>query len=811
MIAKAIPTKGDVTKWSSFWDSFKSAIHENSGITTIDKFNYLNSLLERNAARTIQGLTITSTNYSAAVEMLQERFGKPQIIISAHMDEILKLQPCIEGRLGPLRYVYDKVSVQVRGLASLGVTSEMYGSLLIPIIMSKLPSDVRLEIARKSTNDVWKIDELLDTIKSEIDARESSEGAKSSGTEIRKPPHNSRNNPPSAHAMLTKNSGEIKVRCAFCGANGLHYSALCDQIVDCESRKKILVNNNQCFICLRKGHQDKQCQSDKNCRNCNKRHHQAISDKVHTKVHVSMMEDSADSETTNTTISATTTTTNANVRQLKTVLLQTARAVALNETGEKSTQVRILFDSGSQRSYITENLRSKLKLKSIQREKLNLNTFGEARFKTQICDLVQLQLKRPGSSNDELISISALTFPVLCSPLPSRVQINFPHLEGLELADDLNGSQESIDVLVGSDFYWDIVTGDTVVGDGPTAVSSKLGWLLSGPVKGVNTDNRIVSNLIISGEPPFTSATKEKDEVTEMLRQFWDTESIGINDTTLECQQPIKFEDEFSAISYNGQMYEVGLPWKDDCLPSSDHQQMCETRLKFLHRRLSKEPVLLSEYHNIIQEQERSGIIERADESPGVNSNIKGVQYSPHHAVVRKDHETTKVHIVYDGSAKTTKNENSLNDCLEIGPNFIPRIFDMLTKFRGNSVGLIADIEKAFLNVGIKKEHKDMLRFLWFKDPSADKLETVSFRFNRLIFGLHPSPSILGATIKHHLRLLKQDEPEIAQLLEESFYIDDLVTGEDDDQKAFVIYQKSKEMMAKGGFNLRKWRSNSRT
>ena len=146
----------------------------------------------------------------------------------------------------------------------------------------------------------------------------------------------------------------------------------------------------------------------------------------------------------------------------------------------------------------------------------------------------------------------------------------------------------------------------------------------------------------------------------------------------------------------------------------------CETRLKFLHRKLKVESALLSEYHNIIQEQERNGIIEMADEALGDDSNIKGVHYSPHHAVVRKDRETTKVRVVYDGSAKTSKNELSLNDCLEVGPNYIPHIFDLLTKFRCNAIGLSADIEKAFLNVGIKEQHRDMLRFLWFQDPFAD-------------------------------------------------------------------------------------------
>ena len=380
----------------------------------------------------------------------------------------------------------------------MGVSSKEYGSLLIPIIMSKLPSDVRLQISRKSTNEVWKIDELLDTIKSEIDAQEASEGMKSSGVENRKPPinpkHNNRNFPPSANALVAKGPEEFKIRCAYCGS--LHYSASCDKVLDCESRKKILASSKRCFNCLRKGHNNSQCMSEKNCRHCKKRHHQSICDQVHTKVNVSMTDESASSETSSTTTSATTTTINANV-QPKTVLLQTARAVALNDKGKISTPVRILFDTGSQRSYVTESLRSKLKLKSVQHERLNLNTFGEARYKSQNCNLVHLRLKRPGSSHDETIDISALTFPVICSPLPTRVQTNFAHLEGLKLADDFDGSQDTIDVLVGSDFYWDIVIGDIVSGDGPTAISSKLGWLLSGPVKGTKTDNH--SKIVLRG------------------------------------------------------------------------------------------------------------------------------------------------------------------------------------------------------------------------------------------------------------------------------------------------------------------------
>ena len=158
--------KGEATKWHSFWDSFKSAVHENTTLSAIERFNYLILLLEGAAYRAVQGLTITEDNYNSAIELLHERFGKPQHIISAHMDELLKTQGCNDSdRHSSLRYVYDKITVHIRGLASLGVDSAQYGSLLIPIVMAKVPSELRLRIARVTKESVWKIDELLEVIR----------------------------------------------------------------------------------------------------------------------------------------------------------------------------------------------------------------------------------------------------------------------------------------------------------------------------------------------------------------------------------------------------------------------------------------------------------------------------------------------------------------------------------------------------------------------------------------------------------------------------------------------------------------------
>ena len=188
--------------------------------------------------------------------------------------------------------------------------------------------------------------------------------------------------------------------------------------------------------------------------------------------------------------------------------------------------------------------------------------------------------------------------------------------------------------------------------------------------------------------------------------------------------------------------------------------------------------------------------------------NTSRSHYLPHLEVVRKDRETTKVRVVYDGSAKASKKERSLNDCLQTGPNHLPHVFNIIANFRKNIIGLTADIEKAFLMVGIQDGQRDFLWFLWFDNPSLENPEIIHLKFTRLVFGLCPSPAILGATILHHLKLYKQSDPEMVELLEQSFYMDDLLTGECNEEKALAIYHRAKRLMSEGGFNLRKWKIN---
>ena len=94
------------------------------------------------------------------------------------MEELLKISPCVGDKSSSLWYVYEKINVNIRGLSTMGITSAQYGSLLIPIIMTKLTPELRLRVARESRSDVWEIGDLLTVIKQEVEAREAIEMVK---------------------------------------------------------------------------------------------------------------------------------------------------------------------------------------------------------------------------------------------------------------------------------------------------------------------------------------------------------------------------------------------------------------------------------------------------------------------------------------------------------------------------------------------------------------------------------------------------------------------------------------------------------
>ena len=154
-------------------------------------------------------------------------------------------------------------------------------------------------------------------------------------------------------------------------------------------------------------------------------------------------------------------------------------------------------------------------------------------------------------------------------------------------------------------------------------------------------------------------------------------------------------------------------------------------------------------------------------------------------------------------------NGPALHNCLYTGPKFGQKIMGIIMRFCIHKVALTADVKKAFLMISVSPQDRDILRFLWIDNIQKKPPEVVVFRFSRVIFGVSLSPFPLNATIKHHLEGYRETYPELVQAFLRSVYVDDVSFGAEDDDSAYELYLKSKCVLAEGGFNHRKFITNS--
>ena len=672
------PFSGDLTQWFTFWDSFKAAVHNNSQLVGIDKFNYLKSLLSGAALETIQGLALTDANYKEAVAILQRRFGNRQQIIDKHMNQLLKVEPVASPRnVVGLRRLFDSIESHIRSLSSLGVQAESYSSLLSSVLLDKLPEDIQLLISRKVPEKNWGLTSLMEVFQEELQARE-----RICSDITNKSTRNGRS--ASIPTGATLFSGVSRgVSCYYC--DQAHLSKDCKVVTQAEARRQLLKKAGRCFVCLRTGHIKKECRSKTKCSKCGRRHHISIclGEKDEASKATSEGVQQGTSQNTQSTSSETSgsklnvnappfppkqKTTSLYVSSNKTVLLQTAVTTICNPNQPTVNQrVRAVLDLGSQRSYISQRAAKSLGLQPEEVHKMAVFTFGSTERTIQNCELVRITLRTLDGGE---IEMTLLTSPTICEPLtdqPLSLCLDaYEHLTNLQLADNSgDGSPIEVDLLLGANYYWQLTTGEVRRGDdGPVAVGTKLGWVLSGPAP-------MADHSLLTTTHTLRVASHEEESLNDTLRSFWELESLGISESCPSVHQ--EFEEN---ISFKDGRYEVCLQWKGEHPLLPDNYGLSLKRLQGLLRRLRQTPDILQEYDSVIRKQLEQGIVQPAHYLGVVGE----VHYLPHHAVIKQNRETTKVRVVYDASARS--GGPSLNSCLHTGPSFNQKILDIMLRFR---------------------------------------------------------------------------------------------------------------------------------
>ncbi|GFU76788.1 integrase catalytic domain-containing protein [Trichonephila clavipes] len=287
-------------------------------------------------------------------------------------------------------------------------------------------------------------------------------------------------------------------------------------------------------------------------------------------------------------------------------------------------------------------------------------------------------------------------------------------------------------------------------------------------------------------------------------------EAIGIKAES-SCDPDDQAMQHFkSSVRFNSGRYEVGFPWKGHTQELNDNFSVAEKRVKSLTRRFIRDPTLYIQYSEILKKYESQGIIERVLETEKPTD--RAVFYLPHQAVFRQESLTTKMRILFDANFHED-GQPSLNDCIWSGENLNPNIFHLIISFRLNTIAITADIERAFLQISLRDEDRDAVRFLFpdIRSNQTDPYKFQMYRFKRVMFGVNVSPFLLSATIKHHIENYREQYPAATEMLDTCLYVDDVISGADDISQALKVSKDAERIMKNASMKLRKWNSNDQT
>ena len=802
---------GDVLQWYTFWDKF-NALVDNTELPDISKFTYLESLLEGEAKGVTKGLAITERNYPIAKQLLQERFGRKEKIIFVHIQTLLKLSSNVST--STLTQLYDELQTHLRSLEALGVDSRRFGVFLTPIVLACLPDDIRLEWARDSEGKESDLVYLLAFLQKEMHRHDRADlfVDKPATTVIKTS---------TASALATNASSSAKETSISCGiCSKKHPTYRCWDLINASiaDRREKVKSSKLCFRCLSKLHYAKNCRI--NCKRCGGKHHSILcegnrqlsdssqssdsrhsSDGRQSSVKPQKPSGSTNSDTKslrNQDQGDVSHVTHANIGQSVRAILPMAKVKVKGSRGE--AEVNLLFDTGSDRTYVTSDLVKKIGPQFRRSECIGFTSFGGgSSSKKELRNVYSLQISSLMNSCS-VEEVDAIEIPIICAPIqrpkvPTDVIDSFQN-NGIVLSESqFVPGETAIDILVGVDAYWDLVkTGFRRHKDGIVAQETVFGWIISGSTK-VQVPGSVF-NCGISHQLFCESCVAESD-VTKM----WDLETVGVARDEKPPVNTVLENFEKSIKRVDGR-YEVTLPKKPDFCPETllDNRKFAIKQVGILTRRFDRDTTgLQQKYDSVFVEYENLGIIEEVPVEELITTNP--VFYLPHHPVVRESRLSTKVRPVFNASWKGY-NGISLNDCLETGPCLLPNLVEVLIRFRRWQVALTADCTKAFLQISVNPLDRDMHRFVW---NFQNSLRTM--RFTRVPFGNKSSPFLLNATIKHHLS--SYPDSFAVEELKENLYVDDWLSGADSDAEVCDLFETGSSIMAEAGMTLAKCFSNS--
>ncbi|XP_049308683.1 uncharacterized protein LOC125777638 [Bactrocera dorsalis] len=784
---------GAYTDWPNFFGMFQTIVHDDTELSNLEKFQHLRSCLKGAALDTIQSLEMRDENYTIAMKLLSQRFSNRRLIFQAHIQELFGLQRVsTDKKSGELRSLVDKLVSHVRALHSLGTFEQIADCLLQYIAAQKLDPE---------THALWEEKVPVDELPTWTDMT----------TFLQRRCQTLEN---VTHAMVTKTPStqvsNTKYRknafvvsktstksCSICQKHDhIVYTCPLFASLSPSDRWKEAKRAHLCINCLKPGHQVQQCKSS-TCRCYSMKHHTLLHfTQVHQAV-TGILETTPGPSQPAVLVTRTSKSRSPSPlsRSCSTecVLLATAIVFVRNSVGSL-IPCRAILDSASQLNFITTRLANQLQIKK-SKSSLAVSGIGDSEFIVNSSVNISIH----SVHNSFSVNLESAVTPTITDYQP-----NYP-LEvsdwdipaNINLADPEFQKPQRVDLLIGASIFFDLLCiGQIRLKNNYILQKTRFGWIVSG---GQSTSPKLSS--LTTTVTTSLECDAGHPSTNELVRSFWEIDN-SFEPISKATREELDCEDHFKA-NYSRLLtgeYSVRLPLKPSISLLGDSYEQALRRFLTLERRLERNKEVKLQYISFMKEY-----LELKHMSP-VSKPIPSLPtyFIPHHCVFKNDSTTTKLRVVFDGSAQTTTGY-SLNNALMAGPTIQPKLADTLLRFRANPVALTGDICKMYRCIRVTTPDNYLQCILWRDDPKDD---IKIFKLDTVTYGTKSAPFLAIRTM-HQLAV---DEavlyPIGSKIIQRDFYVDDLITGAHTVEEVKEIMKQTSDLLGKGNFKIRKWCSN---
>lgn len=774
-----LPTfDGNYSKWLEFHDTFNSLIHNNVGLNDINKFQYLKVSLTGQAASVIESLEISSNNYAVAWKLICDRYNNNRQLVHNHLKSLFNIPTAKESEKS-LRFIVDHISKHLRALNSLQQNTDNWDLLIIFIFSQKLDpvTSTKWEEHRNSIRDNPTVMDFFNFLRSRADVLEMvSAGVSDKPRRENEKSDKSIDKQQKTFVAAACDNKDVKSKpraCLICDGDHLIYYCEKFNSMSMEDRNAQVARLRICINCLRGGHFAHQCKSGP-CRVCKRKHNTLLH-----KANVSKPVAEGNSPNSNSTCNPIVLSSCIENQ----VLLSTA--IVKLQVNNKWHEVKCLLDCGSQSSFISASLKSKLCIKSNAINSISVTGINNMSFSALECCNLTVQ----SCTSSYYKTVNLFVIPQITSNIPSSkvdvLTLDIPN--NITLADPTFYNPSTVDMLLGADVFWDVIcpTNQIKLGNNkPVLQNSRFGWLVVGPIMcPVTVPNReICCN--------FSQAIRNQ------LKQFWELEELPDKPKLTMEEQACEEHFKQHTRRMDDGRFCVKLPFRDNPQLLGNSHPRARHCLDSLQKRFKRQPDIKEQYVSFINEYAHLGHLTEIEPPEIVN-------LLPHHPVLREQSETTKCRVVFNASSKTDSGV-SLNDLLMVGPTVQDDIFSILMRFRQHTYIITGDIEKMYRQILLDESQRYLQVILW----REDEYQPIRYlQLNTVTYGTSSAPYLSTRCL---VELSQEcDDSEIKEIMSHDWYVDDLISGCNDESKLIQIYQKIVDKLDSACLPLRKIKSNS--